>query len=195
MQNKKGNLTNWFRITLIGLGFLVISLGLGYLIQFFLSKYKIPLDIPQWIALLIIFGVLVVINVSILPLPLGVSIMIVAAQHWNPFLVAFSGSLGASCGELSGYYFGFLGKKVAFSQDTPGYKRVQNMILKYGMWGIAVLSFQPVIPFELAGFVAGIMKMPFRKFFPAIWIGKFPKYLLLIYWGLGMINFLPFLKQ
>lgn len=116
--------------------------------------------------------------------------MLVAAAHWNPVPVALAGSLGATLGEFSGYFFGYLGKRISIDENTPGYKTVNRWVLKYGMWAIALLSFQPVIPFEIGGFIAGVVKMPVRRFLPAIWIGKFPKYLILIYLGNTLIYYL-----
>ncbi len=179
---------NWLRLGLYFAGFLVLSIGLGFLIRFLLLGFHIPLGISTWLALLIIFGILLVLNASVLPLPFGVSLMIVAASHWNPILVALAGSLGASLGEFSSYFFGRLGKRVAIHENTPGYQLIHNWIMRYGMWAIAFLSFQPVFPFEIGGFIAGVAKMPVTQFLPAIWIGKFPKYLIIIYLGETILN-------
>jgi uncharacterized membrane protein YdjX (TVP38/TMEM64 family) len=190
-EQKQNRAIRWTKLGLIFIAFLIVSFGLGYLIRISLSSYNIPMDIPLWSALLIVFGILAIINISFIPLPFGISIMLAAAAHWNPVLVALAGSLGASLGEFSGYFFGYLGKRVAINENTPGYKMVQGWIQRYGMWAIAFLSFQPVIPFELAGFVAGVAKMPVRQFLPAILIGKFPKYLILIYLGTSLLHFFP----
>ncbi len=173
------------------LAFLGFSIGLGYLIQTLLANYHVPVDIPAWLAYLIIFGLIGLINLTVLPLPFGVAIMLVAAAHWNPVLVALAASLGGSLGEFTSYFFGYLGKRVAINEDTAGYKLVQNWINKYGMWAISLLALQPVIPFELGGFIAGITRMPVRKFLPAIFIGKFPKYLIIIYLGNTIMQLFP----
>ena len=186
MGNKR---TRWLKLGLAFLGFIVLSIGLGYLTQYLLANYSIPLNIPAWTALLIVFGILAVVNLSVLPLPFGISIMLVAATHWNPILVALFGSLGASLGEFSSYFFGYLGKRISINENTTRYKLVQTWIRKYGMWAIALLSFQPVLPFEIGGFIAGLAKMPIHQFLPAIWIGKFPKYLILIYLGGTIMHF------
>lgn len=181
--------TRWLKLGLAFLGFVVLSIGLGYLIQSLLANYSVPANIPAWMALLIVFGILAVVNVSVLPLPFGVSIMLVAAAHWNPILVALFGSLGASLGEFSSYFFGYLGKRISINENMTGYRLVQTWIRKYGLWAIALLSFQPVLPFEIGGFIAGLARMPIHLFFPAIWIGKFPKYLILIYLGGTIMHF------
>jgi uncharacterized membrane protein YdjX (TVP38/TMEM64 family) len=189
-EQKENRAIRWTKLGFTFLGFLVISVGLGFLIQYLLGSFKIPVDVPVWLALMIIFAILLAVNLSVLiPLPFGISLMLVAADHWNPVLVALAGSLGASLGEFSSYFFGYLGKKLAINENTPSYKTVQRWIRRYGMWAIAFLSFQPVIPFEIGGFIAGLARMPVRQFLPAIWIGKFPKYIILIYLGGTVFHF------
>jgi uncharacterized membrane protein YdjX (TVP38/TMEM64 family) len=188
MPNSSTKKVNWLRLVLTVAGFAIVSIGLGYVVEKLLGDYHIAFDIPAWEALAILFGIMLVINLSLLPLPFGVSVMLVAASHWNPVLVALVGSLGASIGECSAYLFGELGKKVAISDDVPGYAMMHRWIIRYGMWAIALISFQPILPFEVGGFIAGVTKMPFKEFLPAIWIGKFPKYLILIYLGGEIIH-------
>jgi uncharacterized membrane protein YdjX (TVP38/TMEM64 family) len=188
---KESKVSHGLKLGLTILVFLALSVGLGYLIRLLLADFRIPTHVPIWLALTIVFGVLLIINLSILPLPFGIAIMLVAAAHWNPILVALAGSIGASLGEFSSYFFGYLGKRIAINEEAATYKLIRTWILKYGMWAIALLSFQPVLPFELGGFIAGITKMPVHQFLPAIVIGKFPKYIILIYLGNTIIHFLP----
>lgn len=190
----KSRKNRWIKLGLTFLFFILISVGIGYLIQSLIAQYNIPKDVPEWVAFCIIFGLLALINATIVPLPFGVSIMLAAAMHWNPVLVALFGSLGACLGEFNGYFFGYLGKRIAIDEITPGYEMVHRWIKKYGMWAIAFLSFQPVIPFEIGGFIAGVARMPLRLFLPALWLGKFPKYVALIYLGTALFRFIPGLK-
>lgn len=191
--SKSAHHIRWPRLILAVAAFVVFSVGLGYLAELLLAGFSVSVDLPTWLAMLIVFGVLMVVNLSGLPVPFGVSLMLVAAEHWNPALVALAGSLGASLGEFSSYFFGYLGKALSINEDTPGYKLVQSWISRYGMWAIALLSFQFIIPFELGGFIAGLAKMRVSRFLVAIWIGKFPKYLILIYLGAELIHLLPFI--
>lgn len=184
----KGKSWRWVRLGLTILAFVAVSIGLGYLFQSLLGNYQIPQNVPTWLALLIVFGILAAVNLTLLPLPFGISILIAAAGLWNPVLVALAGSLGATLGEFSGYFFGYLGKRVSIQEDTPFYKTVCRWVNKYGMWAIAFISFQPIIPFDIGGLVAGITRMPVPKFLVAVWIGKFPKYLIFIYLGDVVIN-------
>ena len=43
--------------------------------------------------------------------------MIAAATKWDPLLAAFSASIGDSIGELSGYFAGYLGRKVVILES------------------------------------------------------------------------------
>lgn len=182
---------HWVRLSLAFVAFLIASIALGYYFQHLLAGFHIPMSVPTWMAMLTLFGVLALINLSILPLPFGASLVITAAYTWNPVLVTLAGSLGACAGEFSSYYLGYLGKKIAISDNLVGYEMVRRWVDRWGMWAIAFLSFQPLIPFELGGFVAGATKMPVRKFLPALIIGKFPKYLIIVYLGEEVIRLLP----
>jgi uncharacterized membrane protein YdjX (TVP38/TMEM64 family) len=184
----------WLRLILIALGFLVLSVILGYFLQILFSGFHIPKNSSVWLVYLIIFGVTLVINLSVIPLPVAISLMIVAAQNWNPFLVALSGSLGASLGESSSYLVGYFGIKIAIKKEVMGYTMIQGWIKRFGFWAIAFLSFQPILPIEIGGFIAGLAKMPVQVFLPALWLGKFPKYLILIFAATGLIHFIPFLR-
>ncbi len=191
VEPPKGRRGRWIILVAVFIGFLLISAVFGYLIQHFLSRFHISRDIPTWLVFLIIFGVALVANLSAVPLPFAISLMVVAAMTWNPVLVALFGSLGATFGEFSSYIIGRFGGRIAISEKVAGYQTVQRWIQRYGAWGIAFLSFQPIIPFEIGGFIAGLARMPVHLFLPALWLGKFPKYLLLIYAALGLIHFFP----
>ena len=185
---------HWLRLILIAVGFLVLSIILGYFLQILFSRFHIPKGSSAWLVYLIIFGVALVINLSVIPLPVAISLMIVAAHNWNPVLVALSGSLGASLGESSSYLVGYFGTRIAIKKEVMGYKMIQGWIKRFGFWAIAFLSFQPILPIEIGGFIAGLAKMPAKLFLPALWLGKFPKYLILIYAAIGLIHFIPFLR-
>lgn len=182
---------NWVKLGVIFAVFAVFSLALAYATQVFFDNFHLPIYQFELLAYLTIFVVAIVVNLSLVPLPFVVSLMIVAATRWNPLLVALAGSLGASIGEMSYYYLGFISKKVAIPDDIIGYKQVKGWIDKYGMWAIAFISFQPILPIEMGGLVAGLTKFPLYKFLIALWLGKFPKYIILIYTGAAVLHAIP----
>lgn len=189
---RRGAQIHWVRLGIAIIGLIVISLGLTYLLQKWVVTVRFPLRHYALLAYLVVFVTSLISNLTIIaPVPFALSIMIAAATKWNPVLVALAASVGGSLGELSGYYAGYLGKKIALSQDLIEHSRVEYWIQRYGVWAIAGLAFQPIIPFDLGGLVAGAAKMPLRKFLLALFAGKFPKYLIFTYAGIGLIHFIP----
>jgi uncharacterized membrane protein YdjX (TVP38/TMEM64 family) len=194
--SKRANKIRWLRLALVLSGFVILSFGLAYLLRNLMAEFHFPLYRFAWLAYLIVFGTSLVTSLTIIaPVPFAASIMIAAATKWNPVLIALFGSIGGTFGELSGYYAGYLGRKIAIPESMIGYRRVERWIHRYGMWAILLLALQPIIPFDVGGLVAGAAKMPLRKFLLALWLGKFPKCVILIYAGVGLIHFVPFLSQ
>jgi membrane protein YqaA with SNARE-associated domain len=184
---------HWVKLLLTALVVIGLSVLFYWVIVHFVSPHFTLSDVA-WIAYLTMFGLMVLINLSILPLPISIPLMIAAAAKFNPVMIALVCSLGACVGEMNGYYAGMLGKKIAFAGESRGYKIMKNWIDRWGFWAIVFLSFQPILPIEVGGIIAGAAKMPVSKFFPALCVGKFPKYIILIYASMGLISFLPFLK-
>jgi membrane protein YqaA with SNARE-associated domain len=191
-QNKPAQI-HWVKLVIAIIVVFALSVLLYWILKHFIEP-RFSLSKVVWAAYLALFVISFLINLSFIPLPFAVSLMIAAAAKYNPLMIALIGSLGACLGEMSGYYVGLLGKKVALANETRGYQMVRKWIDKYGFWAIVFISFQPVLPVEVGGIVAGAVKMPVVKFLPALWIGKLPKYIILIYAGLGLIHFIPFLK-
>ncbi|MFN2303921.1 MAG: VTT domain-containing protein [Anaerolineales bacterium] len=133
-----------------------------------------------------IFSILA--NATILvPVP-GVVFTSAVGAVFNPFWVSIAAGTGAAIGELSGYLAGFGGQAVV--QDSKRYKRVVGWMEKYGDVTILVLAFIPNPLFDLAGVVAGLLKMPIWKFLTFCVIGKILKMMIFAYAGDWVINFL-----
>jgi uncharacterized membrane protein YdjX (TVP38/TMEM64 family) len=183
--------TRWLRLALLLVALIVVSFAAAYLFQRLLSPLRVTLDKFAWLAYLTVFASTLLGSLTIVvPVPIAAAIMIAAAQEWNPILVSLSASVGGTFGELSGYYAGYLGKKIAISEFEKGYDKVASWIGRYGTWAIAFLAFQPILPVDIAGLVAGSSRMPLRKFLPALWLGKFPKFIILCYVGTAFLNYL-----
>lgn len=190
---KKRVQVHWVRLGAALAGLIVLSFALAYLLEYLVTRFHLPLHHFAWLAYLFVFVTSLLANLTIIaPVPFALSIMIAAATRWNPLLIALAASVGGSLGELSGYYAGYLGKKIAVPKTVSGYSRFERWIQRYGVWAIALLAFQPILPFDIGGLIAGAARMPLYKFLPALWAGKFPKYILLTYAGLGLIKFMPF---
>ena len=185
-------LNRWLKLALALLVLIGVSFALAYWFNMMVKSLHLPLDRYAWLAYQVVFGVALFANLTIMaPVPIAMTVMITVAAKWNPALAALAAALGGSIGELSGYYAGYAGRKIAFSNDFVPYSRVERWVNRYGAWAIMFLAFQPIIPFDVGGLIAGAAKMPMRKFMPALFAGKLPKYLLLAYAGVGLIHFLP----
>lgn len=120
-------------------------------------------------------------NATILvPVP-GVVFTSAMGAVFNPFFVSIAAGAGAALGELSGYLAGFSGQAVVESSER--YHRVVHWMEKYGDITILVLAFIPNPLFDLAGIIAGILKMPVLKFLFFCIIGKILKMILFAYAG------------
>ncbi|MCX6053957.1 MAG: VTT domain-containing protein [Chloroflexi bacterium] len=123
----------------------------------------------------------------ILPVP-GVLFTSAMGALFNPWWVALAAGSGATIGELSGYLAGFSGQAVV--ENRKWYDRVSGWMKKYGDVTILFLAFVPNPLFDIAGMVAGALKMPLWRFLLWSWIGKFIKMLIFAFGGATILGFL-----
>jgi len=128
----------------------------------------------------------------IIPVP-GVVLTTTMATVFPPVWVAFAAGSGAALGELTGYLAGFSGQVVI--ENRKYYQRVVEWMGKYGGWTILFLAFIPNPAFDMAGIVAGALKMPVHKFLLYCWVGKMLKMLVFALAGSGFIYWLNNLFQ
>ena len=121
----------------------------------------------------------------IFPLP-GVVFTTAMGAVFNPLWVALAAGAGAAIGELSGYLAGVSGQ--IFLQNTEREQKVQAWMQKNGSWTILVLAFVPNPLFDIAGIVAGSMKVPLWKFLLLSCVGKIGKMLAFSYLGAGIYS-------
>jgi membrane protein YqaA with SNARE-associated domain len=166
-----------------------LSFGFSYLIQYLMVYFDIPIDRFAYTAYLIVFGVTLLSNLAIfVPVYIHVSIMMTAAQYWDPVLVALAASVAGALGEMSGYYAGYLGKRIGQLENAPGYDRLVGWMERHGPWGIFIISLQPILPVDIAGLLAGASKLQVWKFLVPCWAAKFIKYLLACYLGESVLE-------
>jgi membrane protein YqaA with SNARE-associated domain len=183
---------HWVKLLIAFVGLLAISFAFAAALQFLRVKLNLNLYQFELVAYTSVFVSSLLANMTIIaPVPFALAIMLTAARDFNPVIVALMGALGGSLGEMSGYVAGRLGRKIAIPDSVVGYQRVEQWVRRFGFWAIFVLAFQPIVPFDIGGLVAGAARMPVQVFLPALFAGKFPKYVLLVYAGLGIISFLP----
>jgi len=133
-----------------------------------------------------IFLISIIANATvIIPAP-GLVIVFSMGAKFSPLLVGIAAGLGATIGELSGYLAGFSGQAVI--EDQKRYNQMVGWMEKNGPLTIAILAFIPNPLFDLAGMIAGVLKMPVFRFMAFALIGKFFKMLIFAYAGAGVLN-------
>ncbi|MBA7507724.1 hypothetical protein ES706_06444 [subsurface metagenome] len=190
----------WFVLTLYVAGLIGLSIGLTYLLLYLMAYFNISAEefasSSSAYAYSVIFGVTLLFNASIMvPTHLHVPLMITAAAYWNPIIVVLVASIGGTLGEMTGYYAGYLGKRIVVTKDMPGYNRFVDWINRYGLLAIFLFSLQPILPFDIAGLTAGASRLPLWKFLLPCWAGRFLKYLVFCYFGSWLLQFLPLWSQ
>jgi membrane protein DedA with SNARE-associated domain len=123
----------------------------------------------------------------ILPAP-GLAFVFGLGAVFNPFFVALAAGAGAAIGELSGYLAGYSGQTII--QRTRYEQQLEGWMRKYGGRTILIFAFIPNPLFDIAGMIAGMLKMPLWKFLLFCWIGKTLKMLLFAYAGSWSIPWL-----
>jgi membrane protein YqaA with SNARE-associated domain len=123
----------------------------------------------------------------ILPVP-GVLFTSAMGAVFNPYWVALAAGCGAALGELTGYVAGFSGQGII--ENKQWYARVTEWMKKYGGLTVLVLAFIPNPIFDIAGMVAGALRMPLWKFLLFSWVGKTGKMLVFALGGAGLLELL-----
>ncbi|MFU8827262.1 MAG: VTT domain-containing protein [Brevefilum sp.] len=127
-------------------------------------------------------------NATILvPVP-GVIFTSAMGAVFNPLWVSIAAGAGAALGELSGYMAGFSGQAVV--ENAKRYDRVVRWMRTYGDVTILFLAFIPNPLFDLAGMLAGMLKMPVWKFLFYCVIGKILKMMMFAYAGDWVVTLL-----
>jgi membrane protein YqaA with SNARE-associated domain len=88
----------------------------------------------------------------------------------NPVAVGVVAGLGSALGELTGYLVGVGGRIVV--ENRKLYDRLEGWMRRRGMLVIFILGLVPNPTFDVAGMIAGALKMPVWKFLLAAWAGK-----------------------
>jgi uncharacterized membrane protein YdjX (TVP38/TMEM64 family) len=105
----------------------------------------------------------------ILPVP-GLALVFALGSTLNPLLLGLAAGPGAALGEMTGYLAGYGGS--AIIDDLRVYHTVERWMNRYGIVVISVLAAIPNPLFDVAGMVAGVMRVRWWHFLLAAWIGK-----------------------
>jgi membrane protein DedA with SNARE-associated domain len=135
-----------------------------------------------------IFLIALLANATVfIPAP-GIAVVFAMGSIFNPLAVAISAGTGGALGELSGYLAGFGGQGAV--ERTGIYARIHPWVEKYGAWAILIFAAIPNPFFDLAGFAAGVTKMPLWRFLLFCWIGQIIKMSIFAFSGAYSLNWL-----
>ena len=123
--------------------------------------------------LLVLFAIAAISNATlILPVP-GLALTALAATVANPLLVGVVAGAGQAVGELTGYLAGYSGQTLI--DDSPRYARLVGWMRRFGAITIFVLGVIPNPLFDVAGIIAGALRMPVGIYLIAAGAGKIIK--------------------
>jgi membrane protein YqaA with SNARE-associated domain len=114
-----------------------------------------------------------------------------AVPTLSPLFIGLAGGIGAGIGEMTGYLAGRSGRNLISKNNV--YTRVEKWVKRWGWIAIFVLSIFPFI-FDVAGIIAGAMRMPVWKFFLACWLGRTISYVVVAYLAHWGFNALPWMS-
>jgi uncharacterized membrane protein YdjX (TVP38/TMEM64 family) len=107
---------------------------------------------------------------------------------YDPVLVGIVASAGATLGELTGYLAGVSGQTVL--EERALYQRIKGLMERRGWLTLFVLAAIPNPLFDVAGFMAGAMRLSVVKFLAVTWMGKLLKFWLVAFLGARSVSFL-----
>lgn len=170
-------------VTLIQLLTLVIIIvafvGSFYLFADEQRRAQLESLIASPIGLVVLFVLSLISNATlILPVP-GLALTAIAASAGNPLLVGVVAGAGQALGELTGYLAGYSGQDLI--DDSPRYARMVDWMQRFGPVTIFVLALIPNPLFDVAGIVAGALRMPLWLYLVSAGLGKIIKNVLIAY--------------
>ena len=124
----------------------------------------------------------------VLPAP-GLAFVFFLGKTLNPLILGVVAGAGSTLGELTGYFAGYSGNGVV--ENIDAYQRIEQAVKKYGVIPIIVLSVIPNPLFDVAGFAAGALGIPWWQFLLATLLGKTIKTVAVAYagfYGMGWVE-------
>lgn len=172
-------------------------LGVLLVVLIMVASFLLVLN-PAWVAWFGRWGYVGAFIVSmvasatvILPAP-GIAVVIAMGSHLDPYLLGIVAGIGSAFGELSGYVAGATGRAFIPEKQKAQAERLRGLTKRYGPLILGVLAAIPFPLFDLAGIIAGMLRLRIISFLLAVAIGKSIKYIFLILLGTGSLQLLKY---
>lgn len=124
----------------------------------------------------------------ILPMP-SLLLLFALGVTFNPVLVGVVGAAGGTIGEMSGYAVGLSGHYMTRSTRMMRLARV--WMRRWGSLALFLFALAPVLPMDIAGIAAGMVRFKIWKFLTAVFLGKAVLYVLVTFgsvWGWEFVS-------
>jgi len=112
----------------------------------------------------------------------GWAIIIAMSATLNPYLLGMLAGIGSAIGELTGFAAGD-GVRDMLNHRIKESEKISEYIKKYDATAIFVLAFIPNPLFDMAGLIAGGLKIPWWRFLIACAAGRVLRYIMLAMLG------------
>ena len=170
-------------------------LGLAVILLICVASFWLAIN-PQWVLRFGRWGYLGAFFISliasatiILPAP-GIAVVVAMGGALDPILLGIVAGVGSAIGELSGYLAGAGGRALVPQKQQHWFDRIHRLTDRYGAFILGFLAAIPFPLFDLAGVVAGVLRMRITTFLAAVSVGKSIKYIILILVGTVPIQLL-----
>lgn len=117
----------------------------------------------------------------ILPAP-GLALILALGAHLNPVLLGIVAGCGSGLGELSGYLAGKAGRNLVSGRGRFN-SFLRHVTTRYTAPALFFLAILPLPIFDVAGILAGALRMPVVQFLAVVISGKIIKHVLAAYLG------------
>lgn len=102
---------------------------------------------------------------------------------YSPMLVAILSALGASLGDMIGFFLGYSGKQIFLKKDHKWYGLLKDVFQRFGGIIVFLFAFIPNPLFDGVGIIAGAFSYPPRRFFIFLLAGRLLRNIFLAYLG------------
>lgn len=165
------------------------ALRIGALLLITLGSFWLALN-PEWVRSFGHWGYLSVFFISLLssatviiPAP-GLAVVFAMGSALDPLTLGIIAGLGSGLGELSGYVAGASGRELIL--HNKGFNsHLRWFTTRYTYPALFVLAILPLPVFDIAGVIAGALKMRVSHFLGVVISGKIIKHVLVAMVGAG----------
>jgi membrane protein YqaA with SNARE-associated domain len=124
----------------------------------------------------------------ILPMP-SLLLLFALGVTFNPILIGVVGAAGGTIGEMTGYAVGLSGHYIISNHRMLRLARV--WMQRWGSLALFAFALVPVLPMDIAGMAAGMVRFKVWKFLLAVFLGKAILYALVTLgsvWGWSFVS-------